>query len=174
MINLWITHRFWHVGSRLTVVLVSTAADCGNPESRRGSENLSLSLRCSSREQLQLLCHALNHVVAFTCLQPKDKSDTNRAHATAAFVELRVLFAVAILALVPIPPPTRYPLHRWLFVILVAFSSFPPTHIGSSLSHELAAFRQAPRACDDSLHSDCTRCRASVSIPSVRALWPFV
>lgn len=81
---------------------------------------------------------------------------------TAAFVRLRTFSAVAVLALVssryhhysallPPPPQTlsattdhRHP---------SSSSSFLPTHIDSSLSRELAAFRQAPRACDDSLHS---------------------
>lgn len=66
------------------------------------------------------------------------------------------------LALVPLPPPTAATTSTHCSLSL-SFSPFPPTYIGSSLSHELAAFRQAPRACDDSLHSDCTHCRTSIS-----------
>lgn len=99
------THRFWHVGSRLTVVLVFTAADLGTLESRRGRENLSLSTK-------HLLANSSSSRVTHwtTWLHSRvfgrgTKVGASRTRATAAFVRLRAFSVVAVFALVPLPPP---------------------------------------------------------------------
>jgi len=153
------------VDSRLTVILVSTAANWRTLESRRVRGNLSLSMKYSGGILVSSSSSRVTHWTTwlhsrvFSAEGQKWRKPLPRT--TAAFVRLRTFSAVAVLALVssryhhysPLlpPPPQTLPAtdHRHPS----SSSSFLPTHIDSSLSRELAAFWQAPRACDDSLHS---------------------
>jgi len=172
------------VDSRLTVILVSTAANWRTLESRRARENLSLSTKHPGGILVSISNSRVTHWTTwlhsrvFSAEGQKWREPPPRT--TAAFVRLRTLSTVAILALVSSRYHYHFPLPTTTIATdtvrrsatsdyryLSSSSSFPPAHIDSSLFHELAAFRQAPRACDDSLHSDCTALRRFQPLPSV-------
>lgn len=154
------------MGSRLTVVLVSTAADCENPESRR-DRDLNLSLFCTKHLDGTLATNS-----SFRVTEPRGwhsrvfdrgtKVGACRARATAAFVRLRALSVVAVLRAgsattttagtsAPPSPPLR---HSWLSHRPRRPRPSRRATLTVSLSHTGSRrFDKCLGAYDDSLHS---------------------